>query len=159
MHDPRTHGLLKIGEFARAAGTNLRTLRYYEELGLLHPAERSEGGFRYYRPTDVNRLEMIRSLQELGLPLEEIRPLLQTRAGEGDRAELCARVRRALDVQDELLVRRIAALEAQRAVLAEARAKLDQCATCTHTPGPHNNHCEPCARTGRPLPAGLSALY
>ena len=155
----RTIGLLKIGDFARIAGTNLRTLRYYEELGLLHPAERSQGGFRYYRPTDVHRLALIRSLQDLGLPLEEIRPLIETRDLPGERAERCQRVRRALDMQDELLLRRMAALEAQRAKLAEARAKIEQCETCTLVPTVQNNFCEPCSRTGKPLPEGLSALY
>jgi hypothetical protein len=46
--------LLKIGAFAELAGTNLRTLCYYEEVGLLQPAARSSGGFRYYRePTST----------------------------------------------------------------------------------------------------------
>jgi DNA-binding transcriptional MerR regulator len=151
--------LLKIGDFARSAGTNLRTLRYYEELGLLPPAERSEGGFRYYRPTDIHRLKTIRSLQDLGLPLDEIRTLLGTQAPGRDRTSFCASVRRALEVQDQLLVRRREAIEAQRAVLAQALNKLSQCEVCAFTPGPHNNRCEPCSRTGETLPEGLSALY
>ena len=65
--------LIKIGEFARRAGTNLRTLRYYEEIGLLGPAHRSSGGFRYYRPTDVHRLRMVHTLQELRLPMHMAR--------------------------------------------------------------------------------------
>ena len=63
----RPDELLKIGAFAELAGTNLRTLRYYEEIGLLEPALRSRGRFRYYRPTDLNRVRMIRNLQDLGL--------------------------------------------------------------------------------------------
>ena len=78
--------LLKIGEFAKFAQTNLRTLRYYEELGLLTPASRSQGGFRYYRRTDVNRLAMIRDLQSLGLQLERIRELMATRESIDDKA-------------------------------------------------------------------------
>ena len=68
--------LLKIGDFARLANTNLRTLRYYEEVGLLVPAARSDGGFRYYRPTDVNRVRLVWDLQQLGLQLEKIAKLL-----------------------------------------------------------------------------------
>ena len=49
--EPKLH---KIGVFAKMAGTNLRTLRYYEEVGLLQPAARSNGGFRYYRDSDLN---------------------------------------------------------------------------------------------------------
>ena len=59
--------LLKIGDFAKLAGTNLRTLRYYEEIGLLQPASRSTGGFRYYRSEDLDRLRMVTSLKGLGL--------------------------------------------------------------------------------------------
>lgn len=151
--------LLKIGDFARFAGTNLRTLRYYEELGLMTPAARSDGGFRYYRHCDLNRLNMIRSLQELGLQLERIRELLDTRKRAHDRAGFLKGVQQALDVQDELLVKRVEEIHAQRAKLAEARAKLGECALCQHHPMPENNFCEPCALTGQPLPEKLSSLY
>lgn len=157
---PAPERLLKIGDFAKLAGTNLRTLRYYEELGLLRPATRSDGGFRYYRPTDLHRLEMIRTLQDLGLALERIGEVLGERPdGTVDRAERFARVQAALESQDRLIVERIAQLEEQRARIAAAGAKLRQCLTCHHTPGPHNNHCEPCQSTGESLPSHLSALF
>src|SRR5690349_18588329 len=107
--------LLKIGDFAKLAGTNLRTLRYYEELRLLIPASRSQGGFRYYRRTDLNRLGMIHDLQALGLPLEHIRELMATREQGTTRKEFLAKVRAALGEQDRLLQARIAELGAQRA--------------------------------------------
>ena len=74
--------LLKIGDFAKLANTNLRTLRYYEELGLIQPATRSQGGFRYYRHTDIHRVQMIRDLQELGLHLDRIRELMAVLEGQ-----------------------------------------------------------------------------
>lgn len=151
--------LLKIGDFARIAGTNLRTLRYYEELGLLQPAMRSEGGFRYYRRTDLNRLRLIRNLQELGLPLEHIRDLVDTRAPEIGREELLLRVGRAIEQQRHLVSQRIADLEAQRQRLDQAGRKLSQCANCPHTPRVQNNFCEPCQHTGEALPEYLSALF
>ncbi len=151
--------LLKIGDFARLAGTNLRTLRYYEELGLLQPATRSEGGFRYYRPTDLNRLEMIKNLQELGLPLERIGDLMDTRNRGLERSAMLARVAAALSEQDRLIAQRIEQLEAQRQKLKSAASKLNECALCPHSPGHHNNYCEPCEHTGQPLPEHLSALY
>lgn len=151
--------LLKIGEFARLAGTNLRTLRYYEELGLMRPAQRSEGGFRYYRRTDLNRLNMIRSLQELGLALERIGELLDTRAAGLSRSEFLERVRRALAEQDRLIAERVVALEVQRAKLAAATDKLATCAACEHSPRLDNNFCEPCRHSGEALPEHLSALF
>ena len=152
-------GLLKIGEFARLADTNLRTLRYYEELGLLVPAARSDGGFRYYRPTDVNRVRLIWDLQQLGLQLEQIAALLGRR-GEGEsHAELVARVRHALGEHERLLQERIALLEAQRERVRTAALKLTDCAGCQHHPSSENNFCEPCRADEGPLPDLLSALF
>lgn len=167
MSDPlrktSTDQLLKIGEFAKSAGTNLRTLRYYEELGLLEPALRSDGGFRYYRPTDVNRVRMIHSLQELGLHLEEIKELLDTRTlpegGEARRQAWTARIRRALDGHQMLIDNRIELLKAQREQVQLAAQKFDGCATCEHQPVAENHFCEPCTQTGEVLPAYLSALF
>jgi len=151
--------LLRIGDFARLAGTNLRTLRYYEEVGLFQPVERSQGGFRYYRETDVNRLNLIRSLQELGLSLEAIRELLQTREDGISREEFVRRVESALSAQDALLEERIRSIEGQRSRIHDARTKLDQCRPCGRHPGEDNNFCEPCPVTGLPLPEQLSALF
>lgn len=151
--------LLKIGDFARLAGTNLRTLRYYEELGLLSPAKRSKGGFRYYRDTDLNRLNMIRDLQALGLQLERIRELMNTRSELGDRERFLGRVQQALLEQDRLLQERMQDLQQQRDKIELAVTKLDACHSCSHTPGPGNNHCEPCCLTGIKLPDEVSALF
>jgi len=159
MDAPLPPKLLRIGEFARLAGTNLRTLRYYEELGLFQPIERSQGGFRYYRATDVHRLELIRALQELGLSLEDIRGLLSTRGVELSREERLRRVEEALGAQDALLAARVAAIEEQRMRIREAREKLVQCRPCGHVPCAENNFCEPCLLTGETLPERLSALY
>src|SRR5262247_1881596 len=95
--------LLKIGDFARLAGTNLRTLRYYEEIGLLQPATRSSGGFRYYRAKDLDRLRMVANLQGLGLDLARIRELMDTRRNGLPRSEFVGRIRRALREQVALL--------------------------------------------------------
>lgn len=151
--------ILKIGDFARLAGTNLRTLRYYEELGLLMPASRSQGGFRYYRRTDLNRLNMIRDLQELGLHLERITELMATRQVIANREEFMKRVQLALAEQDRLLAERVTALEAQRQKIAVALNKIHDCEHCRHSPSHENNYCEPCALTGERLPVTVSALF
>lgn len=155
----QTTDLLKIGDFARVAGTNLRTLRYYEEIGLLSPALRSEGGFRYYRTTDANRVALIRNLQDLGLQLEQIGELLKTRDEGLSRPEWIQRVERALDAQKARIEARIAELEAQRQQVAAARNKLVDCSACEHRPTAENNFCEPCQQTGTAIPGYLSALF
>jgi DNA-binding transcriptional MerR regulator len=74
----RTAGAgVRIGELALKAGVSTRTLRYYEELGLLAPAGHSSGGARRYSDADAERLRRIKELQELmGLNLDEIRTIL-----------------------------------------------------------------------------------
>ncbi len=156
---PPTPELLKIGDFARFADTNLRTLRYYEELGLLAPASRSSGGFRYYRRTDVHRVQRIRELQELGLHLDRIRELISARGADEPREQYFARVRNALEEQEALLTERVAALEEQRKKVAQALHKIGECRHCVQVPGADNNFCEPCTTTGERLPEHLSALY
>ncbi len=156
MLDP---DLLKIGDFARLAGTNLRTLRYYEELGLLDAASRSPGGFRYYRRTDINRVQMIRDLQELGLHLDRICELVAARSADEPREQFHARVQLALEEQDRLLALRTAAVEEQRKKIAQALHKIRECGHCAQAPRHDNNFCEPCSTTGERLPDQLSALY
>lgn len=151
--------LLKIGDFARLADTNLRTLRYYEELGIFMPAERSAGGFRYYRETDVNRLDMIRQLQDLGMQLDEIGELLTSREESLSREQFLAKVRLILSRQDELLAQRISELEDQRERIGRAMKKTAECAQCVASPELANNFCEPCVCTGTPLPKSISALF
>jgi hypothetical protein len=65
--------LLQIGEFAKRTGTNLRTLRYYEELGLIRPTKRSAGGFRYYAPDQSERILAIKRRLQLGRQLLRVR--------------------------------------------------------------------------------------
>jgi DNA-binding transcriptional MerR regulator len=63
---------LKVGQLAKRTGISVRTLHYYDELGLLPPSGRTEAGYRLYTPGDIARLQQIRSLQYLGLSLAEV---------------------------------------------------------------------------------------
>ncbi|RBY88751.1 MerR family transcriptional regulator [Blastococcus sp. TF02A-26] len=68
--------LVQIGPVAERTGLSLRTIRFYEESGLVVPSARSEGGFRLYSDDDVARLEVIKRMKPLGFALEEMRELL-----------------------------------------------------------------------------------
>lgn len=70
----------KIGELARRTGLTVRTLHHYDEIGLLSPAERSDGGHRVYDEADVQRLYRIVSLRSLGFPLDAIALALDSQA-------------------------------------------------------------------------------
>ena len=77
---------MKIGEFAKKAGVNVQTVRYYERRGLLPEPERRESGYREYTPDCLERLQFIRRGQELGFTLVEIEELLTLRTDPGTTA-------------------------------------------------------------------------
>lgn len=77
MSDP-SEAYLQIGEVAERTGVTQRTLRFYEEKGLLRPPSRMDGGFRLYSEEDVRRVEQIRRLQNLlGVTLAEIKEMVE----------------------------------------------------------------------------------
>lgn len=101
-------GELTIGWLARRTGMSVRTIRYWSDLGVLPPVGRSPGGYRLYDAESVARLELVRTLRELGLGLDDVRRVL---AGETSVAEVASVHVAALDA-------RIHALRVTRAVLS-----------------------------------------
>jgi DNA-binding transcriptional MerR regulator len=79
--------LVRVGEVAERLGVSPRTIKYYEELGLIEPEARSPGGFRLYGEEDVQRLERILRMKGIGYSLAAIRELLAVRdaAQEADK--------------------------------------------------------------------------
>ena len=102
----RGAGELRIGEAAARVGVSSRTLRYYEELGLLPGARRRSGGRRIYGADEVERLRFIGRLKALGLSLAEVKELNAVYAIAGSTRAMLARL-------DELLGRRLADLDAR----------------------------------------------
>ncbi|WP_406247245.1 MerR family transcriptional regulator [Microbacterium sp. M] len=110
---------MHIGELADRTGMSLRTLRHYDEIGLLTPSGRSEGGFRLYTDDDLRRLLVIRRMKPLGYSLEQMGDLLRVLdaadAGEtteartvlqdfrADAAERRDRLASQLEMADEFL--------------------------------------------------------
>ncbi len=84
---------LKVGDLARLAGKSVRALRLYEELDLLHPIARSNGGFRLYDDTAITRIRWIELLQEAGLSLHQIQDLLKAWQGTKYGPEAMASIR------------------------------------------------------------------
>lgn len=120
---------MRIGELARRAGVNPRTLRYYERIGLLAPSARTAAGYRVYTPADAERLAFIRRAQGLGLSLREIGGVIAVR-DEG--AAPCRHVRALAEAKIGEIDARMAELAALRADLtrlaAQARALEQECA-------------------------------
>ena len=84
---------LTIGVFARAAGVNVETIRFYQHKGLLPTPSRPYGGIRRYGSADVARLKFVKAAQRLGFSLDQVRQLLRLEDGThcGEAAELAAR--------------------------------------------------------------------
>ncbi|WP_089098660.1 MerR family transcriptional regulator [Streptomyces hyaluromycini] len=89
-------GLFTIGELAKATGLTVRTIRYWSDEGVLTPVTRSPGGYRLYDAESFARLELIRTLRELGLGLGHVRAVL---SGEQTVSEVAAAHVAALDAQ------------------------------------------------------------
>ena len=119
----------QIGEVAERTGVTQRTLRFYEEKGLLTPADRMEGGFRLYSEADIAHIELIRKLQQLlGFSLAEIKEMVEA---EETRAELRAQRERAQltgEPEDHatILPRAHKTLRALKTQLAVVEPKLQQ---------------------------------
>ncbi|GAA2323776.1 hypothetical protein GCM10010431_52000 [Streptomyces kunmingensis] len=92
--------LLTIGQLARRTGLTVRTIRYWSDEGVLHPVTRSDGGYRLYDAESVARLELVRTLRELGLGLDDVRQVL---GGERSVASVAAAHVTALDAQMRVL--------------------------------------------------------
>lgn len=71
-------GHVQIGDVAERTGLSLRTIRWYEEVGLVPPSARTSGGFRLYTESDIGRLELVKRMKPLDFTLEEMRDLLAT---------------------------------------------------------------------------------
>jgi DNA-binding transcriptional MerR regulator len=105
---------MKIGELAERVDVNPRTIRYYESIRLLPPAQRTPSGYRDYGEDDVERMIFIRTAQRLGMSLDEIQEILAVRE-RGERP--CSYVLEVLRQQVADIDRRIADLQRLRADL------------------------------------------
>lgn len=79
-----------IGGLSSRSGVNVETIRYYERIGVLAKPPRTSSGYRFYRPSDVERLVFIRRARDLGFSLDDVRRLLALADG---RSRSCRRVR------------------------------------------------------------------
>ncbi|MFI1422886.1 MerR family transcriptional regulator [Streptomyces sp. NPDC020731] len=132
---------MQIGEVAARTELSLRTIRHYEETGLVTPSARSRGGFRLYTETDVQRLMVIRRMKPLGFTLDQMRDLLDATdrldSGEavdsGEHETLLGRVR----VYEQAATEQVAKLRVQLAraedFAATLGARLEQ-----NTPAAHS---------------------
>lgn len=151
--------LLTTGEMARRSSNTLRTVRFYEEEGILRPIRRTEGGHRLFDRRELERLLLVTDLRAAGLSLDEIRQILEvkqhaTRGGD------------AAEVAMGLLTRRIGELREKLALLSRLQEDLTQatdimtaCVGCDDTRFPV--HCDSCSvlTSQATLPRSMRVLW
>src|SRR5262245_24105393 len=119
--------LLSIGQLARRTGTSVRTLRFWSDVGVVPASGRSDGGYRMYEAEAVARIDLVRTLRELGLGLDVVRQVLSQQVSLGQVARLHAQ---ALDAEIRTLRLRRAVLRtvAKRSTTIEEMALMHRLA-------------------------------
>ncbi len=114
--------LYRIGELARLTGIATRTIRFYEDMGILPHPPRTDAGYRVYQAPDIRRLLFIKRAKEMGLSLEAIRSIIAIRdSGTAP----CSHVRAVLDEKLSDVRERLRALNELEEDLVSLRAEAD----------------------------------
>lgn len=149
LDDPRriegALATLKIGDLARRVNRSARALRLYEDMGLLGPAVRTEGGHRLYSNDAVLRLQWIDRLQLLGLSLPEIRSFLERLQDADTGPTAMAEVHALFERKLASVRHQIECLQAVEGDLVDGLAYLETCHDCRSPTG--IDHCKSCEQT------------
>ena len=148
------------GEMARLSNNTLRTVRFYEEAGILTPIGRTDGGHRLFRRCELDRLMLVSELREAGLSLEDIRVILDAKLAAksaGVAAETAATLLKACV---ERLHKKVAVLTQLTTDLEETVACAERCRACT-SPELFPDRCGNCEtlRAAEPLPRAMRVVW
>jgi MerR family Zn(II)-responsive transcriptional regulator of zntA len=151
---------MHIGAIAKKAGLSARTIRYYEELGLIGPSGRSRGGFRQYEEETLKNLELIGFLKGLDLTLLEIRQIFRTGKDPDKVKEDLRQSIGLLGGKLRLITSRLDMLAKMKRDLAAALDVLLACESCGQNVPLRAAECEDCIRLrrGRIVSEVLKAL-
>ena len=135
--------LLRVGELAKAVGKTVRAIHLYEELGLVKPETRTEGGFRLYAPDAIARIGWIIKLQAIGFTLSEIQGFVRDFELAPSGRAATTRVREVFRAKLAEIRDQITQLQIIDNDLQEALGYLDACDSCSPNYAPTEcNHCE-----------------
>ncbi len=144
---------MKIGELARKTGKTPRALHLYEEMGLLQPPSRTEGGFRLYGPDELARVYWIAKLQDMGFSLPQIQGLLGNVHASETAPEAMTSVRELFRAKlDETRAQVMRLLQLERD-LSESLAYLEGCRVCREPAAPEV--CNTCTSERRDVAPSL----
>lgn len=130
MSELKKANLIKVGALARMLKVTPRTVRFYEDMGLIRPSSRTSGGFRLYSEEQVERFRAVLALKEIGFTLEEIRDY-QATACEGEIAfDVMSRLRGSVSAGLSNVKERIKHLERAMEDLSRTDEILSRCTGC-----------------------------
>jgi len=114
----------QIGELARSLAITTRTLRLYEQLGLIDPPQRTEGGIRFYTREDIRRIKFVLKVKELGLSLKQMQELAEIYRQTQMPDRIMPRLIEILDAHTDAIHRKIDKLSSLAKDIAEYRKRL-----------------------------------
>jgi len=149
---------LKVGDLAKRTGKTVRTIRYYEELGLLESQNRTDGGFRLYSDSDVHRVETISCLSELGFSLEQVRVLVNAWRESQKGVEVSEKIKGALEDGLKEARNKIKLLQDLERQIVTSLTFLKECGVCDDKPARHTCQCCTKGEHKAELPSLVDAL-
>ncbi len=126
MTDVSNEEYISIGELARTTGVTTRTLRYYEEIGIMEPPRRLEGGSRVYSASGVRKLKFILRLKEMGLSIKEMQELDTAYAEARQTTKIIPRLIEMLDFHINKLDEKMSKLSVLRREIVDYRHRMTE---------------------------------
>lgn len=155
--------LFTTGEMARLSDNTLRTVRFYEEAGILTPVRRTDGGHRLFEQPELERLMLVTDMRAAGMSLDEIRRVLELKSKALSGAAAARGIGDALQAEIAGLEDKMARLDRLRADLIGTLRVVEHCLHCDDEPGADGfpDSCEQCAKIGEPseLPRAMRVLW
>jgi len=126
----REPALLTTGEMARLSNSTLRTVRFYEEEGILRPARRTDGGHRLFERSELDRLMLVTDLRMAGLSLDDIKAILEVKRAASSGSAAAESAIRVLGVRITELKEKLTVLDRLREDLEETSRIVAGCLAC-----------------------------
>ncbi len=156
--EPACGDLLTTGDMARLSKSTLRTVRFYEQEGLIEPERRSACGHRLFSGRELMKLQLALDLREAGLSLQNIKDLFSLKSDCACPEEASARMSNVLTEQIDTMHQKIAKLRKLREELTAMVSVLTECQSCDERNFPLA--CDRCDVLGSPqLPRALQVLW
>lgn len=128
--DRRGRETLSTGDMARLSNSTLRTVRFYEEEGLIEPQGRSEGGHRQFAPTELAKLQLALDLREAGLSIGDIKSLFELKSACNSPEDATEKMSNILEGQIEEMQKKISKLRGLREELTSMVEVIANCRSC-----------------------------